>query len=124
MLFFRKNLLLKILLYYPKHLIKKICKMKKIFFLLIVVSFPAITWVSCSRNEADKNPPLMNTKTYSLYSVKEQALGNILRLPAQLSAYESVNIYPRVTGYIKNIPVDIGTEDRKSTRLNSSHANI
>src|ERR1035437_6644366 len=99
--------------------------MKKIIFILITVCFPSITWISCSRNEAattDKTS--LNTKSYSLYSVKEQALGNILRLPAQLSAYESVNIYPKVTGYIKTIPVDIGTEDRKSTRLNSSHANI
>lgn len=94
--------------------------MKKITFLLIAVCFPSVIWISCSRNEAaisNKNSSSLNAKTFSLYNVKEQALGNILRLPAQLNAYESVNIYPKVTGYIKNIPVDIGTEVKQGQVL-------
>jgi RND family efflux transporter MFP subunit len=94
--------------------------MKKIIFLLSVVCFPAVTWVSCTRNEAattDKNSSSLNAKVHPLYTVKEQPLENTLRLPAQLNAYESVNIYPKVTGYIKNIPVDIGTEVKQGQML-------
>ena len=87
--------------------------MKKTIFLPVVVCSLAITLSSCSKNEAatsNKNPSSFNSTAYALYSVKEQAVGNVLRLPAQLSAYEYVNIYPKVTGYIKKIMVDIGSQ--------------
>ena len=87
--------------------------MKKTICLPVVVCSLAITLSSCSKNEAatsNKNPSSFNATTYSLYSVKEQAVGDVLRLPAQLSAYEFVNIYPKVTGYIKKITVDIGSQ--------------
>ena len=85
--------------------------MKKNNLIRITVCFSSLLWIPCSRNEtpAEKNSTSTEAKTYSLYSVKEQPLGTTLRLPAQLNAYEEVSIYPRVTGYIKNIPVDIGT---------------
>ena len=87
--------------------------MKNILFLFVVICFLAMLMSSCSRDDAatsNKIPSSLNSATYTLYSVKEQALGNILRLPAQLSAYESVNIYPKVTGYIKKMNVDIGSQ--------------
>ena len=87
--------------------------MKRTIYLPIVVCLLAITLSSCSKNEAatsNKIPSSFNSTAYALYSVKEQALGNVLRLPAQLSAYEFVNIYPKVTGYIKKIMVDIGSQ--------------
>lgn len=86
--------------------------MKKTILLLSTVCFISVTWVSCSRNEAattDKSSAPLLEKSYSLYSVKEQAVANTLRLPAQLGAYQFVNIYPKVTGYVKSIPVDIGS---------------
>ncbi len=87
--------------------------MKNIIYLITVLCSLAITQISCTKDEAapsKKNSSSLNSTTYSLYRVKEEALGNILRLPAQLSAYESVNIYPRVSGYIKEIAVDIGSQ--------------
>ncbi|MGA7160640.1 MAG: efflux RND transporter periplasmic adaptor subunit [Bacteroidota bacterium] len=86
--------------------------MKKTICISIVAYSLAITLSSCSKNEAatSKNPASFNSTTYSLYAVKEQAVADVLRLPAQLSAYEFVNIYPKVTGYIKNITVDIGSQ--------------
>jgi RND family efflux transporter MFP subunit len=38
-----------------------------------------------------------------------QEIGTTLRLPAQLNPFYEVSIYPRVTGYIKILPVDIGS---------------
>jgi RND family efflux transporter MFP subunit len=66
-------------------------------------------WTSCSRKETDAGETKSTAGNFALYVVKEQSLGTTLRLPAQLNPYEEVSIYPRVTGYIKNIPVDIGT---------------
>ena len=86
--------------------------MKNTLYLPIVGCFLAITLSSCSKNEAaaSNKSSSSNATAYSLYSVKEQALGNMLRLPAQLSPYEFVSIYPKVTGYIKTMNVDIGAQ--------------
>jgi len=87
--------------------------MKKPIYLPVVVCSLAIALNSCSKNEAattNKTPSSFNSTVYSLCPVKEQALGNVLRLPAQLSAYELVNIYPKVSGYIRKIKVDIGSQ--------------
>jgi RND family efflux transporter MFP subunit len=87
--------------------------MNKNIYLSVAVCSLAIALSSCSKNEAattSKNPSTVNSTTYALYSVKVQALGDVLRLPAQLSAFEYVDIYPKVTGYIKTISVDIGSQ--------------
>ena len=64
-----------------------------------------------------KQSSVPNTKTYSLYCVKQQALPTILRLPAQLNPYEVVNIYPKVTGYIKEMYVDMGSKVKQGQVL-------
>ena len=81
--------------------------MKKIIFITVTVCFPSFMWVSCSRNETVAEKKVADN--YAIYNVKEGALETTLRLPAQLNPYEVVSIYPRITGYVKSIPVDIGT---------------
>src|ERR1035438_4254371 len=83
--------------------------MKKIILISLSVCISALMWTSCSRKEADTSELKSIVGNYAITIVKEQSLGTTLRLPAQLNPYEEVSIYPRVTGYIKNIPVDIGT---------------
>ena len=90
--------------------------MNKNICLSIAACSLAIALNSCSKNEAattSKNPSTFSSTTYALYSVKVQPLGDVLRLPAQLSAFEYVDIYPKVTGYIKKIYVDIGSQVRE-----------
>ncbi len=41
--------------------------------------------------------------------VVEQAASVTLDLPAELEPYESVDVYPKVTGFVKAIPVDRGS---------------
>jgi len=79
--------------------------MKKLFyFIFILCSFSIL---SCSQHKETKTKD--QTTTYQLTVVKQQAIANSLRLPAQLVAYQMVAIYPKVSGYIKQIPVDIGS---------------
>ena len=94
--------------------------MKKIIYFPTIVFFLAVTLSSCSKKAeatSSNTSASLNATTYSLYAIKKQALGTILRLPAQFSAYESVSIYPKVTGYIKNITVDIGSQVTKGQVL-------
>jgi RND family efflux transporter MFP subunit len=79
--------------------------MKKLFYIIYILS--SITVLSCSEQKESKAKE--QSTSYRLVVVKQQAIANSLRLPAQLVAYQMVAIYPKVTGYIKQIPVDIGS---------------
>jgi len=83
--------------------------MKKIFYLPATVVLFSLIVTSCSRKESDPSEKKSADVKYSLCIVKMQELGTTLRLPAQLNPFYEVSIYPRVTGYIKNLPVDIGS---------------
>jgi membrane fusion protein (multidrug efflux system) len=91
--------------------------MKKIIFIIGIICFASFLWTSCSKNQTATSEKKSATDNYLVYTVKEQTLETTLRLPAQLNPYEEVSIYPRITGYVKNIPVDIGTEVKKGQIL-------
>jgi RND family efflux transporter MFP subunit len=49
--------------------------------------------------------------------VTSQQLSTTVSLPAQLIAYESVDVYPRVTGFLDSIRVDVGSRVHKGDLL-------
>ncbi|MGP8214936.1 MAG: efflux RND transporter periplasmic adaptor subunit [Bacteroidia bacterium] len=84
--------------------------MKKIINISTAVILLSLILTSCSRKESDTSKGETPAVKYSLYTIKmQEALPTTLRLPAQLNPFYEVSIYPRVTGYIKNLPVDIGS---------------
>ncbi|HTB05553.1 MAG TPA: efflux RND transporter periplasmic adaptor subunit [Bacteroidia bacterium] len=83
--------------------------MKKIFYIPATIILLSLVGTSCSRKESDASEKKIIPVNYPLYTVKMQALPTTLRLPAQLNPFYEVSIYPRVTGYIKTLPVDIGS---------------
>ena len=50
-------------------------------------------------------------------TVERAGVTSVLRLPAQLAAYQEVSIFPRVNGYVKDVFVDIGTKVSTGSRL-------
>jgi membrane fusion protein (multidrug efflux system) len=83
--------------------------MKNIFNISATVILFSLLFTSCSRKENNTSEKKSDELTYSFYTVKTQAIATTLRLPAQLNPFYEVSIYPRVTGYIKTLPVDIGS---------------
>jgi membrane fusion protein (multidrug efflux system) len=84
--------------------------MKKILYVSAPVILFSFLLVSCSSKKDDLSEKKSVDARYPLYTVKmQEALPTTLRLPAQLNPFYEVSIYPRVTGYIKTIPVDIGS---------------
>lgn len=83
--------------------------MKKVFNISATVILFSLAFASCSSNRSDPSEKKSPGVKYSLCTVKMQELGTTLRLPAQLNPFYEVSIYPRVTGYIKTLPVDIGS---------------
>ncbi|MBN9379577.1 MAG: efflux RND transporter periplasmic adaptor subunit [Chitinophagaceae bacterium] len=54
---------------------------------------------------------------YTMGEVTEGQIGASVRLPAVLRPYLSVDIYPKVNGFIKEVPVDRGTQVRTGQLL-------
>ncbi len=46
---------------------------------------------------------------YQTAAIEKGGIAVTIQLPAQLAAYQEVSIFPKVNGYIKNVPVDIGS---------------
>lgn len=90
--------------------------MKQLIF-IAMICIASFSWVSCSHNEAAASEKKTTAASYALYNVKEQPLETTLRLPAQLNPYEVVSIFPRITGYVRTLPVDIGTQVKQGETL-------
>ncbi len=56
-------------------------------------------------------------QTVAVVPVKSSLLSTSLELPAQLLPYESVDVYPKVTGFIQEITVDRGSVVHKGELL-------
>ncbi len=91
--------------------------MKKIFFEIGTVCFSFLICLSCSNNESSSKTSKAEVVKYQLIIAKQEAIETTLRLPAQLLPFEAVTIYPRITGYVKRIPVDVGSEVKKGQIL-------
>jgi RND family efflux transporter MFP subunit len=83
--------------------------MKNIVYISAIVILSSLVFTSCSRTDGSPTEKKSAVVKYPLCSVKMQEIGTTLRLPAELNPFYEVSIYPRVTGYIKTLPVDIGS---------------
>lgn len=72
---------------------------------------------------SDKKDP--DTKTinnnvvphYDLVKAEKQMVEQVMKLPAQLAAYQEVSIFPKVNGYVKTVLVDIGSHVKQGQLL-------
>lgn len=56
-------------------------------------------------------------QTVDVVPVHSAVLASTVALPAQLTPYESVDVFPKVTGFIEDLPVDRGSQVRKGQVL-------
>jgi RND family efflux transporter MFP subunit len=67
--------------------------------------------VSCGHNTASASPPASQpTPQVDVVAVRSQKLDTALNLPAELTAYQSVDIYAKQTAFVKTIRVDRGSK--------------
>lgn len=67
---------------------------------------------SASQNPQAGAAPDSNAPQIFVVPVESQKLDTTLTLPAQIAPYESVDVYPKVTGFIDSILVDRGSRVR------------
>ncbi len=92
-----------------------------------------LTALGCNTSPSNKtqdqkaNPAPANAPTaVSTVPVTSRKLHTIVNLPAQLIPYESVDVYPKVTGFVQTVTVDRGSHVRRGqllVRLNAPELN-
>src|SRR5690242_8609538 len=65
--------------------------------------------VGCSGGSSQSTPQTSAPPTVVVTTVKSQLLHTTIPLPAQIKAYESVDVFPKESGFITAIPVDRGS---------------
>jgi len=93
--------------------------MRKLIYSIFLLSLWACNQ-SDSHPVADKDSSGKGSSTHSAYifgEISEAELGSTVHLPAVLRPFEMVDIYPKVNGFIKEIPVDRGSRVRKGQLL-------
>jgi RND family efflux transporter MFP subunit len=83
--------------------------------------FLVLSWlliaVGCDRSTVESNARVEAPPALEVVPVVSRKLETSISLPAELSAYESVAIYPRVPGFIEDVLVDRGSKVRKGELL-------
>jgi membrane fusion protein (multidrug efflux system) len=101
---------------------------KNILFVFLTILFAAVLLMACGRNaaaSADKDPAAKDSSIkdpspgsqYIVGEVTEGRLGSTADLPGVLKPFEMVDIYPKVNGFIREIPVDRGSQVHKGELL-------
>src|SRR5882762_4865420 len=90
--------------------------MNKLFFLTLLGSI--LFFYGCSDSKAKENKAAPAVKPhYELVKAEQQSVRQIIKLPAQLAAYQEVSIFPKVNGYVTSVLVDIGSHVKQGQLL-------
>ncbi len=89
--------------------------MKRIINFII----PVIVFAGCAQagKQDDQKPKKETAPVYQLATVEKGGVSSIIKLPAQLAAFEEVSVFPKVNGYVKNVLVDIGSHVQQGQLL-------
>ncbi|WP_040625706.1 efflux RND transporter periplasmic adaptor subunit [Mucilaginibacter paludis] len=88
---------------------------------IILFSLVASLFAACSGNQKPVDltdgAKTSQSKKYHIGNVTEKALSSSARLPGQLKAFNEVNIFPKVNGFVKQLFVDRGSIVKKGQLL-------
>ncbi|MFC5408387.1 efflux RND transporter periplasmic adaptor subunit [Larkinella bovis] len=82
---------------------------------LLVVSF--LNSCHSSESKADKVAVAEEPEPTEVFALQKGKLSSNLRIPGELMAFRDVDLYARVTGFIKSIHADVGTEVKEGQLL-------
>lgn len=79
---------------------------------IVIFIIPVTVFAACSSSATKKDEVQNKTAPAPAYQVavaEKAGVSTVIKLPAQLAAYEEVSIFPKVNGYVNNVLVDIGS---------------
>ena len=94
--------------------------MKALLFAFTVL---LVSMVGCNSGTSDKTAPVTAVPapnaptTVGTVAVASKKLQTTISLPAQLTPYEQVDIYPKVTGFVETVTVDRGSRVHRGQLL-------
>lgn len=91
--------------------------MKIIIHLFIIIIFISFTWSCGNKKEETKSENIKNSGELKLFTLKQGTVSSTIQLPGVLQPFQEVQIYPKVSGFIKNIYVDRGSVVKKDQVL-------
>jgi RND family efflux transporter MFP subunit len=85
----------------------------------VIFSIAVLFITGCTENKAEEKKLSVAPAepSYQKAVVQKEAVSTVIKLPAQLAAYQEVSIFPKVNGYVKSVSVDIGSKVRKGNLL-------
>ena len=86
----------------------------KHFKLYLFISF-VLSACSHEKKETDKEAAKTAFINYPAVKIMQGGLETSIKLPAQLAAFEEVNIFPKVNAYVRTVEVEIGDKVSKGT---------
>jgi RND family efflux transporter MFP subunit len=77
---------------------------------IIKILMVAATLQACSHKKEEKQAEIETAPAQDVISLKKDVLSTSLDIPGELVAYQQVDIYAKVSSFIKKLNVDIGSE--------------
>jgi len=78
----------------------------------VLILMPFFSGCGSSEQSTASNAAANSPQTVAVAKVESRTLSTTLSLPAQISPYEAVDVYPKVTGFLEKISVDRGSRVR------------
>ena len=81
-----------------------------------------LTVVSCGNKEEDKKTPAQQAVIYKTMTLQPRKISGNVQLPGVMQPYEFVQIFPKISGFVKSVNVDRGSIVKKGQVLISLEA--
>jgi membrane fusion protein, multidrug efflux system len=84
---------------------------------IIVILLTAFSLYGCSDQKKPEAKSADTAPHFELAKAERMPVQQLIKLPAQLAAFEEVSIFPKVNGYVTSVLVDIGSHVHKGQLL-------
>ena len=85
--------------------------------IIILIAIATSMVASCENEKPKAVATAPKAESIDLIRLSPRHLGNMVQLPGVIEPFEVVQIYPRVSGFVKRVAVDRGTQVKKGTVL-------
>jgi len=84
---------------------------------IIVILLTAFSLYGCSEQKKPETKSTDAVPHFELAKAERMPVQQLIKLPAQLAAFQEVSIFPKVNGYVTSVLVDIGSHVHKGQLL-------
>ena len=82
-----------------------------------ITAVMAVLFLASCSEKKEEVKPVEETPALETFTAKKEKLSTELRMPAELVGFQQVDIYAKVSSFVKELKVDIGSEVKKGQLL-------